>query len=39
LACLYGIALDCREREVLGADFDINIEAIDETNGKCGSRI
>jgi radical SAM superfamily enzyme YgiQ (UPF0313 family) len=34
LACLYGIALDCREREILGADFDINIEAIDETNRK-----
>jgi radical SAM superfamily enzyme YgiQ (UPF0313 family) len=34
LACLYGIALDCHERQVLGADFDINIEAIDETNWK-----
>ena len=34
LACLYGIALNCRERETLGADFDINIEAIDETNRK-----
>src|SRR3974377_1918675 len=34
LACLYGIALDCRERRVLGADFDIDIEAIDETNWK-----
>ena len=34
LACLYGIALDCREREILGADFDINIEAVDETNRK-----
>jgi len=34
LACLYGIALDCRERQVLGADFDIEIEAIDETNWK-----
>ena len=34
LACLYGIALDCRERQVLGADFDIDIEAIDETNWK-----
>ena len=28
LACLYGIALECRERRVLGADFDIDIEAI-----------
>src|SRR6516164_2832540 len=34
LACLYGIALDCRERQVLGADYDISIEAIDETNWK-----
>ena len=34
LACLYGIALECRERRVLGPDFDIDIEAIDETNCK-----
>jgi hypothetical protein len=34
LACLYGIALECRGRQVLGADFDISIEAIDETNWK-----
>jgi radical SAM superfamily enzyme YgiQ (UPF0313 family) len=34
LACLHGIALDCHERRVLGADFDIAIEAIDETNRK-----
>ncbi|MGY4292907.1 radical SAM superfamily enzyme YgiQ (UPF0313 family) [Bradyrhizobium sp. i1.4.4] len=34
LACLYGIALDCRERQVLGPDFDIEIDAIDETNWK-----
>ena len=34
LACLYGIAEDCRERKVLGSDFDIDIEAIDETNWK-----
>src|SRR6516225_148198 len=34
LACLHGIALDCRERRVLGADFDIDIETIDETNRK-----
>jgi radical SAM superfamily enzyme YgiQ (UPF0313 family) len=34
LACLYGIALECRGRQVLGADFDIDIEAIDETNWK-----
>lgn len=36
LACLYGIALECRERQVLGADFDIDIDAIDETNWKVG---
>jgi len=34
LACLYGIALDCHEQRVLGTDFDIDIEAIDETNCK-----
>jgi radical SAM superfamily enzyme YgiQ (UPF0313 family) len=34
LGCLHGIALDCRERQVLGVDFDIDIEAIDETNRK-----
>jgi radical SAM superfamily enzyme YgiQ (UPF0313 family) len=34
LACLYGIAVDCRDRNVLGADFDIDIDAIDETNWK-----
>ncbi|MBJ7408392.1 MAG: thiamine phosphate synthase, partial [Bradyrhizobium sp.] len=34
LACLYGIALDCRERGVLGPDCNIEIDAIDETNWK-----
>jgi radical SAM superfamily enzyme YgiQ (UPF0313 family) len=34
LACLYGIAEHCRERKVLGTDYDIDIEAIDETNWK-----
>ena len=34
LACLYGIALGCGERQILGPDFDIDIEAIDETNCK-----
>lgn len=34
LACLYGIALDCRERKVLGISYDIEVEAIDETNWK-----
>lgn len=32
LACLYGIANDCKERRVLGADVDIAITAIDETS-------
>src|ERR1700745_1342 len=34
LACLYGIALDCRQRQVLGSDYDIEIQAIDETHWK-----
>src|ERR1700751_6361164 len=34
LACLYGIAKDCNDRRVLGTDFEIDIEAIDETNWK-----
>jgi radical SAM superfamily enzyme YgiQ (UPF0313 family) len=34
LACLYGIAEDCRARKVLGSDFDLDVEAIDETNWK-----
>src|ERR1700757_268499 len=34
LACLYGITLDCRQGQVLGPDYDIEIEAIDETNWK-----
>jgi hypothetical protein len=32
LAALYGIAADCADRQVLGADTAIDIEAIDETN-------
>jgi radical SAM superfamily enzyme YgiQ (UPF0313 family) len=34
LAALYGIAADCAEREVLGPDTAIDIEAIDETNTR-----
>ena len=34
LASLYGLALDCRDRDVLGPDWDIDIVAIDETNAK-----
>src|SRR5688572_18265785 len=32
LACMNGIAEDCREREVLGEGVDIRIFAVDETN-------
>jgi hypothetical protein len=34
LAALYGIGADCAEREVLGSDTAIDIEAIDETNTR-----
>ena len=34
LAVLYGLALDCVERQVLGADVDIDIHAFDETNTR-----
>ena len=34
LACLYGLAMDCAERRVLGHDVDIDIAAIDETNQR-----
>lgn len=32
LACLYGIATDCRDRRVLGEDVEIRIDAFDEAN-------
>lgn len=32
LACLYGLALECRDRNVLGDDVRIDIHAFDETN-------
>ncbi|HWG05050.1 MAG TPA: radical SAM protein, partial [Beijerinckiaceae bacterium] len=32
LAVLNGLALDCRDRHVLGDDVDLDIEAFDETN-------
>jgi radical SAM superfamily enzyme YgiQ (UPF0313 family) len=32
LAAVYGIAVDCAERRVLGPDVDIDIAVIDETN-------
>jgi len=34
LAAVYGIALDCAERRVLGPDVAIDIAAIDETNTR-----
>ncbi len=34
LAVLYGLALDCKERRVLGDGVDIEITAIDETNTR-----
>lgn len=32
LACLYGIARDCAERQILGKDVEIRIFAVDEAN-------
>src|SRR3989440_8012089 len=34
LAALYGIAADCAERQVLGPEIEIEIEALDETNTR-----
>ena len=34
LASLYGIAKDCAERRVLGADVEIDIHDFDETNTR-----
>jgi Radical SAM superfamily len=34
LAAVYGIAADCAERQVLGPDVEIDIEAIDETHTR-----
>jgi radical SAM superfamily enzyme YgiQ (UPF0313 family) len=34
LAAVYGIAVDCAERRVLGSDVDIDIDIIDETNTR-----
>jgi hypothetical protein len=34
LAAVYGIAADCAERQVLGPDNAIDIEAIDETHTR-----
>jgi radical SAM superfamily enzyme YgiQ (UPF0313 family) len=32
LACLYGLALECKEQKVLGDDVELAIHAFDETN-------
>ena len=34
LAALYGLALDCAERRVLGEDVEIETHAFDETNTR-----
>ena len=34
LAAVYGIAAECAERQVLGSDVAIDIEAMDETNTR-----
>ena len=34
LATLYGLAADCRERKILGADVDIVLTELDETNKR-----
>jgi radical SAM superfamily enzyme YgiQ (UPF0313 family) len=34
LAALYGLALDCAERRVLGDDVEIRVTALDETNTR-----
>jgi radical SAM superfamily enzyme YgiQ (UPF0313 family) len=34
LAALYGLARDCAERQVLGADVQLDIHPIDETNTR-----
>ena len=32
LACLYGLALECREQKILGEETELEIHAFDETN-------
>lgn len=34
MAAIYGLALDCAERQILGADVQIIITALDETNTR-----
>src|SRR5277367_4711078 len=37
LAAVYGIAADCADRQVLGADVAIDIDVLDETNTRFDS--
>ena len=39
LATLYGLALDCAQRRVLGEDVEIRIVAWDETNSRISRSI
>ena len=34
LAAMYGLALDCAERRVLGEDVDLRLATLDETNSR-----
>jgi len=34
MAALYGLALDCAKRRILGADVELKITAVDETNTR-----
>ena len=38
LAVLYGLALECAERKVLGTDVELEIHAFDETNTRLRTR-
>lgn len=38
LASVYGLTLDCMDRQVLGPDTDIEVHAIDETNTEVDPR-
>ncbi len=38
LATVYGIALDCAERRVLGPEVEIRVQALDETNCRVDPR-
>nr|HEV8009304.1 radical SAM protein [Bradyrhizobium sp.] len=38
LAAVFGVALDCIDRQVLGPDVDIDVEAIDEFNQRVDVR-